>query len=88
MADNCPYWKHGKCAPPGHDVHDCSYSSRTYDQCAVYQMVQVRLGGGSMADALRAAGVIPPGARVVGSTSRDRVPSPGPKKKKWWQFWK
>lgn len=85
MADNCPYWQRGKCVPPGHDVHDCSYQSRTFDNCAVYKIVKVRLGGGSMEDSLRAAGIIPPGARVVGGSGFSRSYAPD---KKWWQFWK
>ena len=92
MAENCPFWSGGKCAPPATDVHDCSFSRRDYDNCAVYQMVDVRRSGGSMEDAMRAAGMISPGARVVGGGG-SRFGSSGPSyrsasRKKWWQFWK
>jgi hypothetical protein len=48
-------------------------------------MVKVRLGGGSIEDALRSAGIIPPGAHVVGGSGSSRSYEPD---KKWWQFWK
>jgi hypothetical protein len=90
MADNCPFWSAGKCAPPAHDVHDCSWPSRDYNGCAVYKMVEVRQKGGSMLDALRASGAIPPGARVVGGggSSSFGAYTYRPSPKKWWQFWK
>lgn len=61
-----------------------------YYACAVYKMVDVRQRGGSMIDALRASGAIPPGARVVGGSSNfgDSYTHKLPARKKWWQFWK
>lgn len=94
MADNCPLWRNGKCVPPRGAVSDCSYSKRDFENCAVYKMVGVQSRGGSMEDQLRAAGAIPPGARVVGGSGRtlgdEETHSYGKSepKKKWWQFWK
>ena len=91
MASNCPYYS-GGCAPPGIPPgHDCSWPDSNYRECAMYKMVAAKSAGGSMEDQLRAAGVIPPGATVVGGSGRrfsDRELDSLVKKKKWWQFWK
>lgn len=94
MADNCPFWKNRKCAPPGEPAtHDCSYLKRDYNNCAVYKMNKVKTAGGSMEDMLQAAGAIPSGSSVVGGRGRilsdDDINSLRTKPtKKWWQFWK
>lgn len=59
MADNCPYWKNTKCAPPNLDQgHSCSWESRDYENCAVYKIALVKAAGGSIEDQLRASGAI------------------------------
>lgn len=68
MAYNCPLWKGGKCdfPPNSNSTHLCSWPDRRYQNCAVYKMAGVQVRGGGMEDQLRAAGVIPHGATVVG----------------------
>ena len=94
MADNCTFWNSGKCAPPGEPAtHNCSYSKRDYDNCAVFAMHGAKAAGGSMEDMLRAAGAISPGARVVGGRGRllsDDVLGAirSAPTAKWWEFWK
>jgi len=91
MANNCPFWTSGNCTPPDSPVYPCSYSKRDYDSCAVYVIHKTKAAGGSMEDQLHAAGVIPPGARVVSERGRllsdDELRSLR-SKPKWWQFWK
>ena len=95
MADNCPFWSKGKCAPPSEPTnHDCNYQKPTYENCAVYKMFKVRAAGGSMEDQLQAMGAINPGGRVVGGRGRifsdDEIGQAigSRETKKWWQFWK
>lgn len=75
MADNCPYWKNGRCVPPCGDENRCSYQAGDYDRCAVYTMVGASVRTGSALQGMIAAGVISPGTfvagyGVVGETSR------------------
>jgi hypothetical protein len=70
MADNCPYWAHGRCAPPKAQGYACSWPTHNYENCAVYKMAVVERAGGSMEDQLRAADAIPPGASVAGGRGR------------------
>lgn len=92
MGSNCPYWSGGKCAPPGTAPdHGCSWPASNYQQCAMYKVVGARSAGGSMEDQMRAAGMIPPGATVVGGSGRrlsDRELGKLTSRKRWWQFWK
>ena len=76
MAQNCPYWSSGKCAPPAKPAeHNCSFHRQTYEDCAVYKMVEVASGGGSMTEQLRAAGAFSPSARVVGGGKENDIVS-------------
>lgn len=95
MADNCRYWKAGKCnAPPPLGVSGCSFAAQDYDNCAMYKAIAAIAAGGSIEDALRAADCISPDADVAGG--RGRILSDeelgaitcGKSEKKWWQFWK
>lgn len=92
MASNCPYWQNKKCAPPGIPPdHDCSWPEPKYHQCAMYKVVAVKSAGGSMEDQMHGAGMIPPGATVVGGRGRRLTDTDVAKivvPRKWWQFWK
>jgi hypothetical protein len=86
MADNCPFWKGGRCVPPRGDENRCSYQARDYDNCAVFKMVNAWVQTGSPLQGMINAGIIPPGAFVAGHG----VVRPAPEKptKRWWQFWR
>lgn len=83
MANNCPFCRVNECAPPGMDGgHNCSWSHFDYEGCAVYKIAAAKAAGGGMEDQLRAAGIIPPHAIVVGGRGRSLA-----SRKKWWQVW-
>ena len=63
---NCPYWKNGKCLPPGSDGrYDCAWNETDYSQCAVYVAFATR---GDLGDRMRALGewaeAHPPGVNI------------------------
>jgi hypothetical protein len=66
MAENCPFWKHGRCVPPRGDENQCSYRARDYDNCVVYKMVSTWVQTGSALQGMITAGVIAPGTFVAG----------------------
>lgn len=70
MADNCPYWSHGRCEPPRFDNFDCSWPTSDFTNCALYKMAVVEQTGGSLQDQLQAADCVPTGAHVAGSRGR------------------
>jgi len=70
MADNCPYWSHGRCEPPRFDKYDCSWPTSDFTNCALYKMAVVEQTGGSLQDQLQAADCIPSGAHVSGGRGR------------------
>jgi hypothetical protein len=70
MADNCPYWSHGRCEPPRFDKYDCSWPTSDFTNCAIYKMAIAEQAGGSLQDQLQAADCIPSGAHVSGGRGR------------------
>lgn len=79
MAENCPFYKQGKCAPPAMDAgHACSWTFPEYQKCNVYVMSAVAVGGGGLSDQLRAIGALDHGAQVtVGCMDSTLHPRPG-----------
>ncbi len=80
MAENCPFYKQEKCAPPGGgSKYACSWSFPEYQKCNVYVMNAVAASGGGMADQLRAIGALDHGAKVtVGFQLPSVRPDPAP----------
>ena len=61
MADNCVFFKNGKCNPPEWYKQGaaCSWlNNPDYQQCAIYKAANAKNVGGGLLDQLRAAGII------------------------------
>jgi hypothetical protein len=77
MAQNCPYYRLGKCANPNGDhSHDCSWPGRDFNECTVYVLItdpargMARILGGPLGGERQTRG---PGERTELGPASSRV---------------